>query len=82
MTQSKTPIWRRAAIRGLIASGILFAAFEGLILVGKTTTIDTGEALVIALSSGAVYAGLWSIFALMVSRMLAKVEQAAREEKS
>ncbi len=68
-------------MRGLGAAAILFAALEGLILTGKTAKLDTGEALVIALTSGAVYAGLWSVFALMVARMLANVEKAAREER-
>lgn len=77
----KMPIWKRAAIRGAGAAAILFAALEGLILAGKTAKIDTGEALVIAASSGLVYAGLWSVFALMVAKMIANVETRAREEK-
>jgi hypothetical protein len=82
MTPSpKTPIWKRAAIRGVGAAAILFAALEGLILTGKTAKLDTGEALTIALTSGAVYAGLWSVFAMMVAKMLANVESRAREDK-
>ncbi len=76
------PIWKRALIRGLGAAVILFVALEGLILAGKTAKIDTSEAIVIALTSGAVYAGLWSIFALLVARMLANVDKAARGDKS
>jgi hypothetical protein len=78
---AKTPIWKRAALRGVGAAVVLFAALEGLILTGKTAKLDTGEALTIALTSGAVYAGLWSIFALMVAKMLANVEQKTREDK-
>lgn len=79
--KSKSPIWKRAAIRGAFAFAILFVAFEALILFGKTTKIVTGEALMIALASGLGYAALWSIFAVAVERMLAKVDARAREEK-
>lgn len=78
---AKTPIWKRAAIRGVGAAVILFAALEGLILTGKTAKLDTGEALTIALTSGAVYAGLWSVFAMMIAKMLTNVETRAREDK-
>lgn len=78
---AKLPIWKRAALRGAGAAVILFAALEGLILTGKTAKLDTGEALTIALTSGAVYAGLWSVFAMMVAKMLANVEAQAREDK-
>ena len=77
----KTPIWKRAALRGVGAAVILFAALEGLILTGKTAKLDTSEALTIALTSGAVYAGLWSVFALMVAKMIANVDSRAREDE-
>ena len=77
----KTPIWKRAAIRGAGAFAILFVAFEGLILADKTTKIVTSEALMIALASGAGYAALWSLFAVAVERTLSKVNAKAREEK-
>ncbi|MCB2112933.1 MAG: hypothetical protein R3C42_05165 [Parvularculaceae bacterium] len=74
----KTPIWKRAAIRGAGAAALLFVSLEGLILLGKTAKLDTGEALLISLASGAAYAGLWTVFAVMVERMLARVNEAAR----
>jgi len=74
----KMPIWKRAAIRGVGAAALLFAALEGLILLGKTAKLDTGEALFISLASGAAYAGLWTMFAAMVERMLARVNEAAQ----
>ena len=79
--QTASSIAKRAAIRGIGAAVLLFVALEGLILAGKTAKIDTGEALVIAAASGAVYAGLWSIFALATARMLKKIENAAKGEK-
>jgi hypothetical protein len=72
---SNTPIWKRALLRGAGAALLLFIAFEALILAGKTEKIDSGEALVIATAAGGVYAGLWSIFALIVARTLAKIEK-------
>lgn len=78
----KTPIWKRAALRGAGAAALLFVALEGLILAGKTTKLVTSEAALIALASGLGYAALWSVFAAMVDRMLAKVAEKAREEKS
>lgn len=77
----KSPIWKRAAIRGVGAFAILFVAFEGLILAGKTSKLVTSEALMIALASGAGYAALWSFFAVAVERTLSKVDAKAREEK-
>lgn len=79
--QSASSIAKRAAIRGIGAAVLLFASLEGLILLGKTTKIDAGEALVIAGASGAVYAALWSIFALATARVLKKIENAAKGEK-
>lgn len=76
-----TAIAKRAAIRGIGAAVLLFVALEGLILAGKTTKIDAGEALVIAAMSGAVYAALWSIFAIASARMLTKIENAAKGDK-
>lgn len=79
--QSASSIAKRAAIRGIGAAILLFVALEGLILAGKTTKIDAGDALVIAAMSGAVYAALWSVFALATARMLTKIENAAKGDK-
>lgn len=82
MFSRSLPIWKSALMRGAIAAAVLFAALELFIVSGKTTKIDSGEALVIALSSGAVYAALWSVFAVLVARTLAKVESRAKENES
>jgi hypothetical protein len=81
MTAGKHPIWKRAALRGAGAAALLFVALEGLILAGKTTKLVTSEAALIALASGLGYAALWSVFALMVDRMLARVNAAARKDR-
>lgn len=78
---ARTPIWKRALFRWAIAAAILFAAFEGLIVLGKTTRIDDAEALFISVTAGGVYAALWSLFAMATARMLEKIDRAAREEK-
>jgi len=73
------PVWKRAMLRGLIAASVLFLAFEALIFAGKTTKIDTAEAAIISLVSGAVYAVLWLGFALMLARMMKEFEARAKE---
>lgn len=78
MKRAGTPIWKRAALRGIGAAALLFVALEGLILTGKTTKLVTMEALAISLVSGLGYAALWSVFAVAVARMLAKVEARAK----
>jgi hypothetical protein len=78
---TKTPIWKRAALRGAGAFALLFVALEGLILAGKTTKIATMDALIISLVSGVGYAALWSVFAVAVAKALANVEKRAREQK-
>jgi len=80
-TAPKMPIWKRAAIRGVGAAALLFVSLEGLILLGKTAKLDTAEALIIALASGAAYAGLWTMFAAVVDRMLARVNEAAKGDE-
>ncbi|MCB2098701.1 MAG: hypothetical protein AB7F91_12485 [Parvularculaceae bacterium] len=77
----KMAIWKRAAIRGGGAAALLFVSLEGLILLGKTAKLDTAEALFISLASGAAYAGLWTVFAAVVERMLARVNEAAKGDE-
>lgn len=75
----KSPIWKRAAIRGAGAFALLFGAFFLMISFGKTD-LALSRALKIALASGLGYAGLWTMFAVATERMFAEIERRAREE--
>lgn len=76
----KTPIWKRAALRGAGAFAILFGAFYLMISLGRTE-LDLARAFKIALASGLGYAGLWTTFAVATARMFAEIERRAREDQ-
>ncbi|OFX02931.1 MAG: hypothetical protein A3E78_04360 [Alphaproteobacteria bacterium RIFCSPHIGHO2_12_FULL_63_12] len=78
---SNRKFYERAALRAAIVAIILLVAIEGLRMVGKAQHLDRNEEMLIAFAGGAVYAALWSVFALIVAQMMKKVEAAAQKEK-
>lgn len=77
--QSNRKLYERAALRAAIVAIILLVAIEGLRMVGKAQHVDRSEQMLIAFAGGAVYAGLWSVFAIIVAQMMKRVEAAARD---
>lgn len=78
---SNRKFYERAALRAAIVAIILLVAIEGLRMVGKAQHLDRNEEMLIAFAGGAVYAALWSVFALIVAQMMKKVEAAAQKAK-
>ena len=78
---SNRKFYERASLRAAIVAIILLVAIEGLHMVGKAQHVDRGDQMLIAFAGGAVYAGLWSVFALIVARMMKRVEEAAKNAK-
>lgn len=78
---SNRKFYERAALRAAIVAIILIVAIEGLHLAGKAQHVDRNEEMMIAFAGGAVYAGLWSVFAIIVAQMMKKVEAAAKNAK-
>ena len=78
---SNRKFYERAALRAAIVAIILLVAIEGLRMAGRAQHVDRGEEMLIAFAGGAIYAGLWSVFALIVARMMRKIEEAAKIAK-
>ncbi len=79
--KSDRALHERAAARAAIVAIILIVAIEGLHMAGMAQHVDRGEQMMIAFAGGAVYAGLWSVFAIIVARMMKKVEAAAKDAR-
>lgn len=78
---SNRKFYERAALRAAIVAIILLVAIEGLRMAGRAQHVDRGEEMLIAFAGGAIYAALWSVFALIVARMMRKIEEAAKIAK-
>lgn len=78
---SNRKFYERAALRAAIVAIILLVAIEGLRMAGRAQHVGRGEEMLIAFAGGAIYAGLWSVFALIVARMMRKIEEAAKIAK-
>ncbi|MEZ5895092.1 MAG: hypothetical protein R3C51_01710 [Parvularculaceae bacterium] len=76
----KTPIWKRAAMRGVIVAVAMVALVELLRASGREVSADRGQEIFIAVAGGAVWATFYALMASGVDKMMKKMEMAAKEE--
>lgn len=79
---SKRPIYQRALMRAAAVALALAVGIELLRLVGRAQHLDRAEGLVIALAGGGVYAIIWAAMAAVTARMLKKIEDAAKGDRT
>lgn len=82
MTQKpKTPVWKRAAMRGVVVAAVMIALVELLRLSGREVSADRTQEIIIAIAGGAVWATFYALMATGVDKMMKKMESAAKSEE-
>ena len=81
MTKKKQPIAIRAAMRGVLAFGLVIAVYAVLRITGVEVSTEPQAMVIVAAVGGAVWAGFYAMSASAVEKMIAKTTAKAEAEK-